>query len=138
MASQILDSGEEQCECVSPRICSRTSAYESTSHEAPWSTMLQVCSFVSHLNTSHLTICSCIRDIIGARFHCAICADVDICSNCESAGLPGDLHSSEGGHDSSHILIKVNRLSSMVITWLIIGSIDSLPFGYNAGAYRLD
>ncbi|KXN92381.1 hypothetical protein AN958_06999 [Leucoagaricus sp. SymC.cos] len=49
----------------------------------------------------------CMRDIFGARFHCAICPDVDICSNCESAGLPGDLHSSEGGHDSSHILIKI-------------------------------
>ncbi|KAF9454221.1 hypothetical protein P691DRAFT_692748, partial [Macrolepiota fuliginosa MF-IS2] len=49
----------------------------------------------------------CMRDIFGARFHCAICSDVDICSNCESAGLPGNLHSSEGGHDSSHILIKI-------------------------------
>ncbi|EKM81668.1 hypothetical protein AGABI1DRAFT_54553 [Agaricus bisporus var. burnettii JB137-S8] len=50
---------------------------------------------------------NCMRDIFGARFHCAICVDVDICSNCESAGLPGNLHSSEGGHDSSHILIKI-------------------------------
>ena len=56
---------------------------------------------------------SCMCDIFGARFHCAICTDVDLCSNCESAGLPGNLHSSEGGHDSSHILIKVSwfRLS---------------------------
>ncbi|KIY49918.1 hypothetical protein FISHEDRAFT_40294 [Fistulina hepatica ATCC 64428] len=49
----------------------------------------------------------CMLDIVGARFHCAICDSVDICSNCESAGLPGNLDSSDGGHDSSHILIKI-------------------------------
>jgi hypothetical protein len=46
-------------------------------------------------------------DIVGARFHCAVCPDVDICSNCESAGLPGNLDSSDGGHSSSHIMIKI-------------------------------
>ena len=50
---------------------------------------------------------SCLLDIVGARFHCAICDSVDICSHCESAGLPGNLDSSDGGHNSSHILIKV-------------------------------
>jgi len=49
----------------------------------------------------------CMRDIFGARFHCTVCPNVDICSNCESAGLPGNLHSSEGGHDSSHIMLKI-------------------------------
>ncbi|KAJ6563759.1 hypothetical protein B0H10DRAFT_2114933 [Mycena sp. CBHHK59/15] len=49
----------------------------------------------------------CMLDIVGARFHCAICDAVDICSNCESAGLPGNLDSSDGGHNSSHILIKI-------------------------------
>ncbi|TFK39910.1 hypothetical protein BDQ12DRAFT_649491 [Crucibulum laeve] len=49
----------------------------------------------------------CLLDIVGARFHCAICDSVDICSNCESAGLPGNLDSSDGGHSSSHILIKI-------------------------------
>ncbi|KAH8832945.1 hypothetical protein DL96DRAFT_1458832 [Flagelloscypha sp. PMI_526] len=49
----------------------------------------------------------CMLDIVGARFHCAICPSVDICSNCESAGLPGNLHSDEGGHTSAHILIKI-------------------------------
>ena len=47
------------------------------------------------------------QDIVGARYHCAICDSVDICSNCESAGLPGDLDAAEGGHESSHIMIKV-------------------------------
>jgi hypothetical protein len=98
---------------VSSQTRSRTSAYMLISHEAPWSTMFQVCLFISYLSASPLTMRSCMRDIIGARFHCAICADVDICSNCESAGLPGDLHSSEGGHDSSHILIKVIKFSSI-------------------------
>ncbi|KAG9032095.1 hypothetical protein FS842_004175, partial [Serendipita sp. 407] len=49
----------------------------------------------------------CLMEIVGARFHCAICPSVDICSNCESAGLPGNLTSPDGGHDSSHIMIKV-------------------------------
>ncbi|KIJ61950.1 hypothetical protein HYDPIDRAFT_95335 [Hydnomerulius pinastri MD-312] len=49
----------------------------------------------------------CMQDILGARFHCAICDSVDICSNCESAGLPGNLDSSDGGHISSHIMIKI-------------------------------
>ncbi|KAF8159565.1 hypothetical protein B0H34DRAFT_703960 [Crassisporium funariophilum] len=49
----------------------------------------------------------CLLDIVGARFHCAICDSVDICANCESAGLPGNLDSSDGGHISSHILIKI-------------------------------
>ncbi|PVF94534.1 hypothetical protein CPB86DRAFT_808508 [Serendipita vermifera] len=49
----------------------------------------------------------CMMEIVGARFHCAICPSVDICSNCESAGLPGNLTSPDGGHDSSHIMIKV-------------------------------
>ena len=49
---------------------------------------------------------SCLQDIVGARFHCVVCDSVDICSNCESAGLPGNLDSSDGGHDSSHIMIK--------------------------------
>ncbi|KAK0202723.1 hypothetical protein DFS33DRAFT_1342403 [Desarmillaria ectypa] len=49
----------------------------------------------------------CLLDIVGARFHCAICDSIDICSNCESAGLPGNLDSADGGHNSSHILIKI-------------------------------
>lgn len=110
MTSQDLDSGDEQCECICSIIRSQKNSYVSISHEAPRSTMFQVCSFYL-TSPSHLTIRSCMRDIFGARFHCAICVDVDICSNCESAGLPGNLHSSEGGHDSSHILIKVKRVS---------------------------
>ncbi|KAF9461245.1 hypothetical protein BDZ94DRAFT_1264328 [Collybia nuda] len=49
----------------------------------------------------------CLLDIVGARFHCAICDSIDICSNCESAGLPGNLDSDDDGHNSSHILIKI-------------------------------
>ena len=50
---------------------------------------------------------SCMQEIVGARFHCAICENVDICSNCDAAGLPGNLDSADGGHVSSHIMIKV-------------------------------
>ncbi|THH11311.1 hypothetical protein EW145_g737 [Phellinidium pouzarii] len=49
----------------------------------------------------------CLMDIVGARFHCAICESVDICSNCEAAGLPGNLDADDGGHNSSHIMIKI-------------------------------
>ncbi|KZT59440.1 hypothetical protein CALCODRAFT_450060 [Calocera cornea HHB12733] len=49
----------------------------------------------------------CLQDIVGARFHCAICTDVDICANCEAAGLPGNLTAPDGGHDDSHIMIKI-------------------------------
>lgn len=47
--------------------------------------------------------------IVGAIFHCAICDSVDICSNCEAAGLPGNLESADGGHNSTHILIKASE-----------------------------
>lgn len=137
MTSQDLDSGDEQCECICSIIRSQKNSYVSISHEAPRSTMFQVCSFYL-TSPSHLTIRSCMRDIFGARFHCAICVDVDICSNCESAGLPGNLHSSEGGHDSSHILIKVKRVSSIDTHMAHIDSIDSLSLRHITGSCRLD
>ncbi|RXW23967.1 hypothetical protein EST38_g1863 [Candolleomyces aberdarensis] len=49
----------------------------------------------------------CLLPIVGAIFHCAICDSIDICSNCEAAGLPGNLESADGGHNSTHILIKI-------------------------------
>ncbi|KAI0319978.1 hypothetical protein OF83DRAFT_1107303 [Amylostereum chailletii] len=51
----------------------------------------------------------CGQDIVGARFHCVTCTkqQVDICSNCETAGLPGNLDTAEGEHNSSsHMLLK--------------------------------
>ena len=62
----------------------------------------------------------CMQDIVGARFHCAICDSVDICSNCEAAGLPGNLESEDGAHSSSHITIKVRSLNLLTILSLII------------------
>lgn len=59
-------------------------------------------------------------DIVGARFHCAICDSVDICSNCESAGLPGNLDSSDDGHNSSHIMIKVCTTTFLILSCLTI------------------
>ncbi|KAI0686673.1 hypothetical protein BC835DRAFT_1379084 [Cytidiella melzeri] len=61
------------------------------------------------LSMTHLGVkCfHCLRDIVGARFHCAICSSIDICSNCESAGLPGNLDSTDDGHNSAHIMIKI-------------------------------
>jgi len=52
---------------------------------------------------------NCRQDIVGARFHCVDCTtiDIDICSNCETAGLPGNLDASDGGHNSSHIMLKI-------------------------------
>ena len=49
-------------------------------------------------------------DIVGARFRCLVCESFDICAKCESAA-PFSLHSSDGGHVSSHIMIKVIDLT---------------------------
>ena len=71
------------------------------------------------------------QDIVGARFHCALCDNIDICSNCESAGLPGNLTAPDGGHDSSHIMIKVSIL--FLSTVMCLGESlyfeDSYPSG---------
>ncbi|KAH9172964.1 hypothetical protein EDB89DRAFT_2069194 [Lactarius sanguifluus] len=52
---------------------------------------------------------NCQQDIVGARFRCVDCMNIniDICSNCETAGLPGNLDASDGGHSSSHIMLKI-------------------------------
>ena len=54
---------------------------------------------------------SCLQRIVGALYHCVTCdswgESVNICSNCESAGLPGNLEASDKGHSLGHILIKV-------------------------------
>jgi hypothetical protein len=78
-----------------------TNSSEYLSHTMP--------EVLDELSLTHLGVkCAhCLLDIVGARFHCAICDSVDICSHCESAGLPGNLDSSDGGHNSSHILIKI-------------------------------
>ncbi|OSD04772.1 hypothetical protein PYCCODRAFT_1406927 [Trametes coccinea BRFM310] len=49
----------------------------------------------------------CMQEIVGARFHCAVCDNIDICQNCDAAGLPGNMDSPDGGHVSSHIMIKI-------------------------------
>ncbi|KAI9433566.1 hypothetical protein H4582DRAFT_1986710, partial [Lactarius indigo] len=50
----------------------------------------------------------CQQDIVGPRFHCVDCReDVNICSGCEIAGLPGSPYASNGEHSSSHIMMKI-------------------------------
>ncbi|KAG6821486.1 hypothetical protein H0H93_010210 [Arthromyces matolae] len=92
----------------------------------------------------------CLQDIVGARFHCAECDFVDICANCESAGLPGNLDSSDGGHVSSHILIKIpyplemtetgsqtHRKTLRYVTNLVsLNSMTSYPQNSNPWRYR--
>jgi len=55
--------------------------------------------------------CSCLQDIVGALYHCVNCESwgesVNICSNCEGAGLPGNLSAPDKEHSSSHIMIKI-------------------------------
>lgn len=74
--------------------------------------MCKVSSLFSYLLRSlALTVLanhSCRLEIVGARFHCVECESVDICSNCDSNGLPGNIDSADGGHHSSHLLIKVH------------------------------
>lgn len=100
------DSNEEQCKSLEPHLQFDSNVV--CSHEASWSQMCTVSSKIVPTScASSYTVLSCMLDIVGARFHCAICDSVDICSNCESAGLPGNLDSSDDGHNSSHIMIKV-------------------------------
>ncbi|KAH9072358.1 hypothetical protein EDB83DRAFT_220538 [Lactarius deliciosus] len=50
----------------------------------------------------------CQQDIVGPRFHCVDCVkDVNICSDCDIAGLPGSPDASDGEHSSSHIMMKI-------------------------------
>jgi len=95
---------------------------------------------LEELSLTHLGVkCAhCLLDIVGARFHCAICDSVDICSHCESAGLPGNLDSSDGGHNSSHILIKIpypletNELQNASRRALDLWSRDAPSVGFTA------
>ena len=106
---------------------------------------LSILVLYAHSRSTHTSICltlilpwtSCLRNIVGARFHCAICDSVDICSNCESAGLPGNLDSADGGHNSSHILIKVCSLVHLYSVWLQLINVDSIPFGNCRGTFRV-
>ena len=62
-------------------------------------------------------------DIVGARFHCVICPSVDICDQCESAGLtPVD----DADHNSSHILIKVPQ--ECFLTWVFLLTVSQIPY----------
>ena len=78
---------------------------------------------------------SCMQDIIGARFHCAICDDVDICANCESAGLPGNMTSTDGGHNYKHIMIKVRQNAALFTGRSCLSTmfVDSLPSQQQGG-----
>ncbi|KAH9172965.1 hypothetical protein EDB89DRAFT_2069195 [Lactarius sanguifluus] len=50
----------------------------------------------------------CQQDIVGPRFHCVDCEkDVNICSDCDIAGLSGSPYASNGEHSSSHITMKI-------------------------------
>ncbi|KAI0306090.1 hypothetical protein B0F90DRAFT_1695962, partial [Multifurca ochricompacta] len=63
----------------------------------------------SALAHSGIACFNCQQDIVGACFRCVDCttADVNICSNCETAGLPGNIDAPDGGHRSSHIMLKI-------------------------------
>lgn len=100
------DPSEELCE-LNMLVLAGNEYSPSVSSQTPWSQVCTVSKSSMHIYEVTTYGISCLLDIVGARFHCAICDSVDICSNCESAGLPGNLDSSDGGHNSSHILIKV-------------------------------
>ncbi|TIC63002.1 hypothetical protein E3Q02_03229 [Wallemia mellicola] len=54
-------------------------------------------------NHSHShALCSCLGDIVGPRFHCAVCAIYDLCQDCESLGAANG-----NGHDGTHIMMKI-------------------------------
>lgn len=47
---------------------------------------------------------SCLQDIVGPRFHCAVCPSWDLCIQCEGIHMAGGDGS---GHLSDHIMMKV-------------------------------
>ena len=46
---------------------------------------------------------NCLQDIVGPRFHCAVCPSWDLCIQCEGIAGVG----SEAGHMADHIMMKI-------------------------------
>ncbi|GAA98386.1 uncharacterized protein L969DRAFT_46528 [Mixia osmundae IAM 14324] len=64
----------------------------------------------SNLTTIHSdAICHrCLDQIVGPRYHCAVCRDVDLCSQCEIHEAQSD-HSDIGPHHhADHVMLKIN------------------------------
>jgi len=55
---------------------------------------------------------SCLQDIVGPRFHCAVCPSWDLCIQCEGLGAPGD-----GQHTPDHIMMKVSSDASSITSF---------------------
>ena len=50
------------------------------------------------------TFChNCMQDIVGPRFHCAVCPSWDLCIQCEGVVVP----SGASGHTADHIMMKI-------------------------------
>ncbi|CAK9783383.1 unnamed protein product [Cutaneotrichosporon oleaginosum] len=45
---------------------------------------------------------NCLQDIVGPRFHCAVCPSWDLCIQCEGVGATGDR-----SHTPDHIMMKI-------------------------------
>ncbi|WOO83671.1 ZZ-type zinc finger domain-containing protein [Vanrija pseudolonga] len=45
---------------------------------------------------------NCLQDIVGPRFHCAVCPSWDLCIQCEGLTTSGD-----GQHTADHIMMKI-------------------------------
>ncbi|KAL7421406.1 hypothetical protein Q5752_004291 [Cryptotrichosporon argae] len=45
---------------------------------------------------------NCLQDIVGPRFHCAVCPSWDLCIQCEGVSAPGG-----GSHTADHIMMKI-------------------------------
>ncbi|ORX38912.1 hypothetical protein BD324DRAFT_617855 [Kockovaella imperatae] len=46
---------------------------------------------------------NCLQDIVGPRFHCAVCLSWDLCADCEGLAVPSD----GSGHTADHIMMKI-------------------------------
>lgn len=104
------DSVDEPCQCPHPSAPICTHVFRLNNSQV---SMLQVSVFSRTVRPILSDVCSCQQDIVGNRFHCITC-DIDICSHCEDAGLPGDVDASGGRHNPSHIMLKVIRPSYML------------------------
>lgn len=61
---------------------------------------------------------SCLQDIVGPRFHCAVCPSWDLCIQCEGLSATGN-----GSHTADHIMMKVSGVQFVAYP-------DSNPSGY--------
>lgn len=69
---------------------------------------------------------SCLQDIVGPRFHCAVCPAWDSCTQCQGVTAA---NTGTGEHTADHIMLKVSTSTSIRRISLITLSTDTFAVG---------